>query len=547
MQSHRLVPNPVRCPDVLMIGNGERQTLAPSPLLWHGSVMGRLGREVYRRKLARFLSHSDDETVIALIASITATLAGNEAARRAVPDLPPEALGAELGSPWHIPPWTLETLINELLAIPKMRSPKNGRIRTLDATRFSTLRVVARSLVKLENAEDGIFLDRHDVFYEMARIAQRQFPWQRGAINAPSLYRAMVLYGSETASEHFEAKTGLAVSDFVKMGFYLSGAFTNNEFVRRSRDLSQLKISRGMRDAALAKFAIEHREARRRAASMRAGHRHTAYSPSLLRDFPIIAFGPQGGRLRAPLPDLIALRYTTGLYLDVVDGGPSVWTGIGERFETYALEYLQAMMSPYGLSGEREYGFKKARYRTPDILVSDAHGIVAVIECKAKRMSFDARYADDPLHASAAGFDELAKGVFQLWRFFAHARRGLFDERHVAPDCQGILMTADGWLALASRQAESVIAAAHTLADKVGDIEAEDRREIAFAPIEDVEYALQHGTGESFLEACRAIVSNEKRGFQLSIAHRSTLDEPRDYPFVDRLETMLPWLRDDGR
>src|SRR3546814_5906992 len=96
---------------------------------------------------------------------------------------------------------------------------------------------------------------------------------------------------------------------------------------------------------------------------MRKGHRHTAYRPSILRDFPIIAFGEKGERLRAPIPELIMYRYTSGLYLDVVQGGSAVWTDIGTRFERYVLEYLQAMMSPYEVIGEQVYGPKKTRHR----------------------------------------------------------------------------------------------------------------------------------------------------------------------------------------
>lgn len=91
-------------------------------------------------------------------------------------NLPPEAVGAELGSPYYIAPWALETLVNELLATPKPPGFGVGRTRAMDPRTFGTLRVLNNLLVKLENAEDGIFLQKHDVFYEMARIAQRQFP-----------------------------------------------------------------------------------------------------------------------------------------------------------------------------------------------------------------------------------------------------------------------------------------------------------------------------------------------------------------------------------
>ncbi|PRD43144.1 hypothetical protein C5748_13140 [Phyllobacterium phragmitis] len=485
--------------------------------------------------------------MISLISAVVAVQSGNQKALRAVRDLPPEAVSAELGSPYHIPLWSLETLVNELLATPKPKGFGVGRTRLLNAKLFRTLKTLHSVLVHLENAEDGIFLESHDVFSEMARIAQRQFPWQRGVVNAPHLYRSILLYGTGTAREYFEVNAGTSLPDFVKTATYLYAALSKNGFIDRSRDLSTIGVTPAMREAALARTAILHAEARTLTARMRRGKRHTAYSPSILRDFPILAFGDQGERLRAPIPDLIMHRYTSGLYLDVVQGGPSVWTDIGRRFETYVLEYLQAMLEPYLVTGEKEYGPKKARHRTPDILVARDTGIVAAVECKAKRMSFDARFADDPVASAALGFDELAKGMFQLWRFFSHARRGLTGDLSVDLACQGVIVTADSWLTMAAKQAEKVVAAAHILANAEGDIEDIDRRDIAFCQIDDVEYSLQNGTAESFLAACREIASGEKKWFMLSVASSANRDILREYPFKHRIPELLPWLDDPSR
>lgn len=506
--------------------------------------MGRLGRDIYRRKLERFLSQSEDERMIALVSAVVALQSGNASPLAAVHDLPPEAVGAELGSPYHIPLWSLETLVNELLATPKRKVPDSGRIRTLKADLFRTLQVLHACLVKLENAEDGIFLENHDVLFEMGRIAQRQFPWQRGLANAPNLYRSMLLYGTGKAASFFEQEFDLKPEDFVKVGLCFSAALSRNEFISRFVDLSSAGVSAELQERALSKLSIGHADGRRRAAELRSRKRHTAYSPSLLRDFPIIAFGNRLERLRAPIPQLIMQRYTSGLYLDIVGGGGAVWTEIGKRFETYVLEYLEIMMQPLSVTGEVDYGPKKSRQRTPDILVSEDGRLVAVIECKAKRMSFDARFADNPTMEAAIAFDELAKGLFQIWRFFSHARRKVFVEQELDPDCQGIIITADSWLAMARNQAESVIAAAHALADQEGQIEAEDRRDVAFCQIDDVEFVLQRGSARSFLAATRDIASGEKEGFLLSVAHAAELGTEREYPFADRLEDLLPWLAD---
>lgn len=505
--------------------------------------MGRLGRDIYRRKLERYLAQSFDEPIISLVSAVVAAQSGSQKALAAMQDLPQEALGAELGSPYHIPLWSVETLVNELLATPKAKGFGIGRTRVLNAEMFQTLHALQGILIKLENAEDGIFLEKHDIFYEMARIAQRQFPWQRGVANAPHLYRSMLLYGTGSARDYFEANAGISISDFVKTGLCMSGALKGNDWVHRERNLSEIGISPEVREAALQKLAISHAEARDLSARMRRGHRHTAYRPSILRDFPIIAFGEQDERLRAPIPELIMYRYTSGLYLDVVHGGSTVWTDIGKRFEGYVLEYLQAMMSPYEVIGEQIYGPKKARYRTPDVLISDMDSVVAAIECKAKRMSFDARYADDPIVSASVGFDELSKGMFQIWRFFSHARRGLTGDITVAPSCRGVVVTADSWLTMANRQAEQVIANAMAMADADGGIDEGDRREIAFCPIDDVEYTLQHGTADSFLEACQKVSSGEMKGFMLSVAHAANRDQQRDYPFKDRIADVLPWIK----
>lgn len=500
--------------------------------------MSRLSQRYYRRKLENYLAKSFDEPMINLISAAVALQKGHAKARRVIRDLPEEAIGAQLGSPYHIPLWSLETLVNELLATPKARHDPAGPRRVLDPTKHATLRTLLRCLVKLENADDGIFLENHDVFDEMARIAQRQFPWQTDILNAPHLYRSMFLYGTGTAAEHFARTAGLTVADFVKAAMILYSTLEGRDFINRGIEIG---LTPETLEKALSRISLPHAQARRRCAEIRQDRRHTAYQHSILRDFPIIGFGNQGERLRAPIPELIMVRCTTGLYLDIVAGGAEVWTEIGRRFEAYVLEFLAVMMPGHTITGELAYGTKKAAYRTPDVLIMRGGCVIAVAECKAKRMSFDARFSDDPLSAATKGFDEIAKGVFQLWRFFAHARQGKIANLTLAIDCVGIIVTADRWLAMASSQTKAVIASAHDLADRAGGIEVQDRREIAFCRIDEVEFTLLRGSGDAFLSACREISSGSKKDYLLSVAHQA--DGPaRPYPFVDRIGKLLPWF-----
>ncbi|WP_146191649.1 hypothetical protein [Azospirillum humicireducens] len=506
-----------------------------------GYAVGRLGRDVMRRKLERLLAQSVDEGMIALVSAIAQLQAGNPAPLQFLRDFPSEAVGASLQSDYHIPLWILETIVNELLATPKKPGFGVGMSRILRADRFASMRLLANVLIELENAEDGIFLAKHDVFTEMARIAQRQFPWQRGIANGPSVYRSLYLYGSGRAASFFESSAGITVSDFVKVGFYLSSRLGHASSTGRFQDLSSIAITPDQREAALAKYALPHAAARSHAMMIRADRRHTAYRPSILRDFPVITFGDRNERLRAPISELITYRFTSGLHRDVVTGGAAVWTEIGSRFEQYCLDYLQAMMRPFTVIGEQNYGTKKSRYRTPDVLVMNNGVVHLVAECKAKRMSFDARFSDDPAAAASLGFNEIAKGIFQIWRFFAHARTKVTDIVEVHSDCQGILITADSWLTMARNQEAHVYRAAHAMADQEGGIEPQDRRDIAFCVIDDIEFVLQNGSAEAFLTACRGVCSGEKKGWILSVAHAVSQGAARPYPFLDRIGEILPW------
>lgn len=502
--------------------------------------MGRLGRDVVKRKLTRRLQICLDEEMCIGIAAIAILQSGNSAPKNVFVDYPDEGIGSQIGSEYHLPLWTLETLTNELFSSYK-QSPLKKQLRH---DLYANYRALASLVMKLENAEDGIFLAKHDVFTEMHRIGQRQFPWQRGWLNGPALYRALAMYGSGQAATYFEREAGISISEFVLIGMWLGGALSRTGKANRDTDLSIVGVTANQLNAALTRLAISHERARSQARRMRERKMHTAYKPSILRDYPIIAFGEQGERLRAPLPDLIGCRITSGLYLDVVGGGPKVWKHIGDAFETYCVEYLQAMLSPLHVTGEVEYGPRKARFRSPDVLVSRDDNIVFVAECKAKRMTLEARFADDPVAEAATGYEEIAKGIFQIWRFFSHARRGLTSGPHVQHDCIGIVLTVDPWLTMARNQEKEVYQIAHRLADEAGEIEEQDRRQIAVCLIDDVEHALQHGTADSFLSACKELTSGDKRGWILSVAHVADQLGNRAFPFQDRIGDLLPWWND---
>ena len=82
------------------------------------------------------------------------------------------------------------------------------------------------------------------------------------------------------------------------------------------------------------------------------------------------------------------------------------------------------------------------------------------MECKATKLTFPAQFADDPIAEAKIGYDEIAKGVFQLWRYFSHARRGIVSTDAVRADAYGMVLTLDTWLVMSRELQEQVLGTA---------------------------------------------------------------------------------------
>jgi hypothetical protein len=197
------------------------------------------------------------------------------------------------------------------------------------------------------------------------------------------------------------------------------------------------------------------------------------------------------------------------------------------------------MLSGYAVEPEQRYGPKRHSFDTPDILASHGGEVRLVVECKAKRMPVEARFSGDPVGNAATAYAEIAKGVYQVWRFFSHARRGVV-ARPVAPDCLGIVLTADPWLIMGQKLHPEVMAMANRMADeKDPAIEAVDRRRIPVVLIDDLEYLLQHTTVDEFFARVSAL-SQGPTGWEWSLVHGLENKVERAYPFTGELPEMLP-------
>ncbi len=506
--------------------------------------MSRARVDLYRRKLASVLGYANDEDFLLMCWSCDALQSGRASEARPYIFYPKEAVTEDLTSPYAVHRWRIETLINELFATPKPHSRAGERVRYLKCKEFGAMSLSMNALSKYENAYDGQVLKRINVLQEMHRLIQRQFDWQNGYINKPQFYRAAFLYGGERSRAAFENKYECTISDYIWACFALIAIFSTQPLVSKTLDLQGVNVSQKTLALVFSKISIDLEEARSYTARIRAGYGHPSYKRSILRQFPLI--GISKNRIICPLLELLAARMSSGIFYDVIGLGADIRNEISDRFEQYCFDLIQIALG--GFAVERSWKYRpigKKDIDTPDIIVSDNEKVSVIVECKATRMSYEARFSEDPIASAARGYGELVKGVFQIWRFASHLRRGLVPGRERSKDISGMVLTLDTWLSMVEPMQQNVLEQANAMADeKDPSITFEDRIHVQFVPCNDLEFAYQTQSQNSLFEAIKGAIGKKYEGYLLSAVHREMFPNAVDvnaYPFGDRIVDLLPW------
>jgi hypothetical protein len=504
----------------------------------------RFNRDRFRRKLTNVLTCADDIAFHMLVWAVDRLQNGDVAKAKRYLDFPSQAVGAKIGDPYFIPQWELETLLNERLLLQPLQLKPDAQNRVLNCRSFDALGSAVNLLRQLEDAESGVYLRRMNAMREMPRIGHRQFEWQRGFWNAEVVYRWPFLFGGPLCSSYFEAETGLSIPEFVFFGVCLHGLFEFSPNWPLRQVLEFPNFGQGVAESSLRLLSSPLPQAREGARRLQSLARATTYKPSQYRRSPIIVAGdpPQ---ILAPLRDLIQVRITSGLFYDVAGAHQAVRNEIGERFETYCRELLQGALPALSASPVVSYRFKGNPMKSPDVLLEDGNRLVAVLECKARKMSFAARYAEDPVADGGNGFDELIKGICQIWRFFSHVRLGFLPRLTVDQRTAGVLLTLDNWMTMSGELQKELLGLAREMtARRFPEVTEADQRPVVFCSIEELEQTLAAADEAQFLDDLQLATEDRYFGWILPNIHRqanSTTTTGKPYPFAKRIGEVLPW------
>jgi hypothetical protein len=287
---------------------------------------------------------------------------------------------------------------------------------------------------------------------------------------------------------------------------------SNNQNVSKQFDFLRIGITNEQRDSAWSIVTINLNDAYQLATKIRNGFGHVGYAPSILRDRPCLEIG---GRITAPIVELVFNRATETLFYDFVgDGG--LREEFGRNFESYVEETLKDRAEGFDVLREVKYGTPQRA--TPDLFLKDAAGVKIAMELKSRKLPVIARFGEDPVAEAEDAFKEIAKGICQLWKYIEDSISDDVPLEVRANDATSlVLVCLEEWLGMSDPVDELVRDRAHAIADEKGiSKDANVRRYVQFCTADDLEYVLEKGDVNDFVNVIEQSSLLKYKGWGIS-------------------------------
>lgn len=474
-----------------------------------------------KKKLRQMLQYAGLESFFEMVWAVDAIATKRSEAAHRFFEFPVEANQQDIGSKYFIPRWSLETLLNEFLTTPL----KKNRHKTLNCNNWNVFAELANTLRTLEDQEDMLDVNPEDIAESIPRILWRQSPWQIGFSNDMEIYRAWSLYNSEAANSVLFAKYELSFDEITFIGRLLYDLFLENPSLPCDINLSHRGISNASRDNFFSMVSLSSQSMQAAAYRKRKGVDAVAYKPSILRNFPLIKVKDgESSRISCPIPDLLLLRISSGLFYDIVENN-GARNAAGSAFEKHILEFTRFHFLPH-FSIDEEFEYKnRGSKRSVDMIVSNEEGqLKLVVECKALSLKMHVRQSPDPWNAHSEDFRELIKGILQIWRFCHQAHLKKFEKYHAnLTGTVGIILTLHPWVEMSAKTTKEIVDKAKEAATKE-NIPLISQIPVSFVASTDWETSLQDVNPTAFLKALHIHTDEKKYGYLLHGIAREILD-----------------------
>jgi hypothetical protein len=307
--------------------------------------------------------------------------------------------------------WELELLAKEVIINAGTAARRGLTLRT-----WNTLADIVNMLKDLENRIYGHFGSPESVLVEMIRIAHRQFIWQGNPPTVTSLVRYFKIFNRPAIDGICRAVIGLDIWQTYMCGVACMGHFLQNPAFTLPLATNIDALPAELFDKFLALTSKPIYELRVLLRGEQQYNEKFAYAYNSLRAYPLVRMLYQGRpALVCPLVTLLFWRFTGGLYYDLISV-PAFAKEFGAGFQHYVGEVIERASSD-GMQrlGEQEYVVGRAKKQSVDWIVAD-DAAALFVECKAKRLTWDAKVSLNDLAALEADIDTMATAVVQVYK-----------------------------------------------------------------------------------------------------------------------------------
>lgn len=301
----------------------------------------------------------------------------------------------------YVKPWQIETVLKELI----INASYTGSI-CIDG--FSRLAFILNAVHDVSNEFDAEYLNENNIFHGAYKIINQQVPWQGGS-RLRSMQRYFELFSAAKLDGIFHDKYGVLVSDVALIGMFFYAMLQKSPYVDVSFDFGTLGLDAAAAKAYVDSLIIDIKNCQSQLSDCARYDGSWLYSSNCLRDYPLVRMN--SGRIICPMPSLLLMRLTSGIYYDLVND-KRFSNAFGDAFEDYVGSVVDGYLK-YDCEVLREtpYVFNKSARRGFDYCVKQ-NGMSLLIECKALRPRFDTKSVPDN-ETAEKDFSKLSSAVFQ--------------------------------------------------------------------------------------------------------------------------------------
>ncbi|KQX22143.1 hypothetical protein [Variovorax sp. Root434] len=312
--------------------------------------------------------------------------------------------------------WELAVLSRELV----LHASPTG------ALRLSPIQGLIRLTNMLKSVDNNMAKDNispESAYNSLSATGQLQFAWQRNReFNA--LMRYYKVFSAPAVEALLTRQTGVTTREWFLVGFAIAGHLRTHFGISNRQDYSPVGIELARSQTVFEKLSqplVALQEEFNKAARYDDTWMYT-WNPLAAK--PLVSLNPKAPHhLHCPVPAFVLSRVSQGLYYEI-SAAEGFNNPFGASFQAYVGEVLAATFpSPrFDLLEEREYKVGRATKHGADWILTDDQANL-FLECKAKRMTQDAKSAVDPAIIGQQ-VDFLAKAVVQLYKNIADALAG---------------------------------------------------------------------------------------------------------------------------